>query len=410
MDPVSILTIIDLSAKVLLACYRLQSQIKDAKSDITQLIDELESVSTVLTELHAIVTADTIPSLGTISVANVESGPLAAVRHVLDDLQRKLQPFSKPGLKAKLLWPLESKSIKEKVAVLQNAKSTLQLAISSLQTAMLGNQTEKLNFLEEETSQAQRLGILKWFKVCDPEVNHRLSCEQREPRTSAWLMENASFKDWIDSSGSMLWLHGIPGAGKTILCSSIIEHLNDTLVDAVDSSVLYFYFDFADTGKQTVANFVKSLIYQLLSTSNGGSIDPASQLHKKCNAGAEEPQLDELVEVFWEILPAKKTVYICIDALDECLRTDRDKVFQFLETCATVDNLSVCITSRREVDIEDGFKKTSPTVIPIERSAVDADVRTWVENAISRHSTLSKWRPSIRQEMLEAIVQGSNGM
>ncbi|OAQ69595.2 ankyrin repeat-containing protein [Pochonia chlamydosporia 170] len=413
MDPVSILTIIDLSAKVLLACYRVQSQIKAAKGDIGQLIDELESVSVVLAELYRVVDRNStrsLANLGNALLADVEGGPLAAVQRVLDDLQAKLQPMLKPGLKSKILWPFESKTIQSKIQVLQNSKATLQLAISSYQTAILGNQTEKLSNLENNRNNTERANILKWLKVCDPEANHRLSCKQHEPRTSEWLFENATFQSWADMSHPLLWLHGIPGAGKTILCSSIIEYLRGRVANDTRTLVLYFYFDFADNKKQSAASLLKSLIYQLIAASAGSNIEPAIDLYGQCNAGAEEPEVDELIETFSEILPARESIYVCIDALDECFRGDRGIVFQFLETCAAKNNLVVSITSRREVDIEDGLKKFLLGIIPIARSTVNADIRTWVENNIARDSTLSKWRPTIQHEMLEAIVQGSNGM
>lgn len=413
MDPVSILTIIDLSAKMLLACYRVQSQIKAAKGDIGQLIDELESVSVVLAELYRVVDRNStrsLANLGNALLADVEGGPLAAVQRVLDDLQAKLQPMLKPGLKSKILWPFESKTIQSKIQALQNSKATLQLAISSYQTAILGNQTEKLSNLENNRNNTERANILKWLKVCDPEANHRLSCKQHEPRTSEWLFENATFQSWADMSHPLLWLHGIPGAGKTILCSSIIEYLRGRVANDTRALVLYFYFDFADNKKQSAASLLKSLIYQLIAASAGSNIEPAIDLYGQCNAGAEEPEVDELIETFSEILPARESIYVCIDALDECFRGDRGIVFQFLETCAAKSNLVVSITSRREVDIEDGLKKFLLGIIPIARSTVNADIRTWVENNIARDSTLSKWRPTIQHEMLEAIVQGSNGM
>jgi DNA replication protein DnaC len=57
-----------------------------------------------------------------------------------------------------------------------------------------------------------------------------------------------------------LWIYGIPGCGKTILSSAIIENLRASLGSQF---VLYFYFDFNNTAKQSLQNMIRSLISQL---------------------------------------------------------------------------------------------------------------------------------------------------
>jgi hypothetical protein len=62
-----------------------------------------------------------------------------------------------------------------------------------------------------------------------------------------------------------LWLYGIPGCGKTILSSTIIEdvlyHYHDPTM-----AVIYFYFDFNDVEKQQYEKNVTFAYYATLPT------------------------------------------------------------------------------------------------------------------------------------------------
>lgn len=408
MDPVSILTIIDLSAKVLLKCYRLQSQMKDAKHDIAQIINEVESVSDVLADLHEAISQEHDWKASTFSVI---SGPLAATLRVLQELDEKLAPMTGGRLKTSILWPFSSKTVQARVQILQQAKSTLSLALSSSQTSMLLQQGEKLSTIELSQTQKELGEVLKWYKSCDPETNHRLSNERREPNTATWVFDTPTFKEWLSAAdGTILWLHGIPGAGKTILCSSIIERLRTSYQAREDYAVLYFYFDFSDGAKQSVASMVKSLIYQLVSSSTSGPPDSAMELYTKCNAGADAPTVDELIGTFTSLLESSRRIFLCVDALDECAASDWSQFFHFLRCCVLGGNLDIAITSRKEAGIERELTEQAKFIVPIESAIVDADVRKYTQNIISRDAILSKWRPNVRQEIIDAIVDGSQGM
>src|SRR5204862_629071 len=50
--------------------------------------------------------------------------------------------------------------------------------------------------------------------------------DKREPRTCNWNLKENEVISWIgeDDGHAVLWLTGIPGAGKSYLCSSVIQH------------------------------------------------------------------------------------------------------------------------------------------------------------------------------------------
>ncbi len=68
--------------------------------------------------------------------------------------------------------------------------------------------------------------ILKSFVEVDPVVYYRQSLMLRSPSTGTWILSHEAVQRWRQEKGSRLWVHGIPGAGKTILASSLIESLH----------------------------------------------------------------------------------------------------------------------------------------------------------------------------------------
>jgi SpoVK/Ycf46/Vps4 family AAA+-type ATPase len=100
-------------------------------------------------------------------------------------------------------------------------------------------------------NQEERLGkICSWLSAPDPSTNYHKAHKQRQAETGLWLLESAKFAKWKERTASRLWLYGIPGCGKTILSSTVIEHLLQHCRNDVRMVTAYFYFDFNDTRKQ----------------------------------------------------------------------------------------------------------------------------------------------------------------
>jgi len=426
MDPLSLtaslIAVIQVSQSVLLACYRIRAFIKDADDDIARIITDVESLEATLEELRAILPpsdgeTSIFSSLSLNDVAGGRRRPasaacqtaLKACESTLKDLSERLQPLAKPSIKSKLKFSLESSTIQRKLDEIGKLKATLQLALSTYQARILGEQSQKLDQLGDDS---KRAAILAWYKTSDPEQNHKLSRRRHEPNTSTWVFDHKSFVSWTETPGQCLWLHGIPGAGKTILCSTIIDHVLDRYGHPNGAAnVAYFYFDFADSKKQTVANLCKSIIYQLISGQQTVS-ESAAVLYEKCNNGLTEPALDELMDVILAEISQTERTFIMIDALDECPgpEGERPVFFDNFFKSPLPKNLNLLITSRKEHDIAVVLEPSASHTVCIQSSAVDADVRIHVSNSIARDARLSKWKPTIRDEILDAIVDGSNGM
>ncbi|KAH8983519.1 hypothetical protein EDB92DRAFT_1819449 [Lactarius akahatsu] len=159
----------------------------------------------------------------------------------------------------------------------------------------------------------------KWISPPDPSKNHIIARRIHYGKSAVWCTRGPTFKNW-DLTGGLLWIHGIPGSGKSILCSSIIEEAK-ALRKAGLGLVAYYYFDFIDTAKQDVRGLLSSLIAQL-SAKSDLCYDILSDLYSEHDAGSQLPDDDALTQCLKDMLELpdhwQPSIYIIVDALDEC--------------------------------------------------------------------------------------------
>jgi hypothetical protein len=227
------------------------------------------------------------------------------------------------------------------------------------------------------------------------------------------LLQSEKLKKWREGAASRLWLHGIPGCGKTILSSTIIEHLQQHCDDDSGKVTVYFYFDFNDAQKQNPELMLRSLLFQLLQRS---VIIPkcVDALFWSCGSGQQQPSLHVLLEVAPQVMRQFTHVYIVLDALDEC--TQRFELMEMLETVAgwQLDIVHLLMTSRKQRDIEMSLKtyvKEDDTV-GLQGDVVDEDILRYVQQRLQDDKGLAKWNKDadIRQEIETALMCGARGM
>ena len=215
----------------------------------------------------------------------------------------------------------------------------------------------------------------------------------------------------MTAPGSLLWLHGIPGCGKTVLSSTIIENVLGRTHTKPDSAVLYFYFDFNDAEKQQSENMIRSLICQL-SMYCADSV--LHNLYSSCSNGRRQPSGEVLLDTLHQMMTSLGDIYVILDALDECaerdeLLTDVEEVVSWKDT-----DLHLLITSRRETDIEETLTPLSDRQhrIAIQGASVDADISTYIHKRLQIDRKLKRWQkhPNVQTEIKEMLARKADGM
>jgi hypothetical protein len=263
-------------------------------------------------------------------------------------------------------------------------------------------------------NQEERLRkICSWLSAPDPSTNYHKAHKQRQAETGLWLLESAKFAEWKERAASRLWLYGIPGCGKTILSSTVVEDLLQYCHDDTNMVTAYFYFDFNDTQKQDPKLMLRSLLCQLLQRSFM-ILKGVDALFSSCANGQWKPSSHALLQVTREAAQEFTHVYVVLDALDEC--TQRSELMDMLETVAgwQLDNLHLLMTSRKERDIERSLEEyiREEDAVCLQRDVVDQDIQRYIQQRLRVDKGLAKWNKDavIRQEIEAALMGGARGM
>jgi archaellum biogenesis ATPase FlaH len=270
-----------------------------------------------------------------------------------------------------------------------------------------------MDIWERFSSDVKIAKIQKWLSAPDPAVNFQEALKLREANTGLWLLNSDIFKRWKDKD-SFLWLHGIPGCGKTILSSTLLESLLKQTSDSPATAVAYFYFDFSDKQKQDTTSMIRSFISQLLKLSMkvSGSLHG---LYFTSRNGQRPPSLFALLEVLKQLIKEFQRTYIIIDALDEC--NTRRELMSTIEDMSTwqLQGLHVLFTSRREPDIEEalGCILDGKNILGIQTEAVDHDIQLYVRQRLSIEAGL-RWKldvdDAVKHQIEISLKKGAHGM
>jgi len=135
--------------------------------------------------------------------------------------------------------------------------------------------------------------VYTWLTPPDPSTNHNIACEAHHNGTAQWFIQGSTFSEW-KALGSLLWIHGMPGSGKSILCSTIVQDI-EAMRKAGLALSAYFYFDFRDTEKQNRHNFLASLLVQIYDRSTP-SCSVLSEFYSTHRHGSQQPSDGALIQ------------------------------------------------------------------------------------------------------------------
>jgi Cdc6-like AAA superfamily ATPase len=253
-------------------------------------------------------------------------------------------------------------------------------------------------------------GLIKsWLDPPDPSTNHIQARKEHHQDTGLWFLTSERYKQWKARLCNTLWLHGIPGCGKTILSSTVIENLK-TSCEASNDVLLYFYFNFNDSKKQSFNSLVRSLVFQLYHIQQK-SRSSLEQLYSSCKDGREQPQHGQLLTTLHIMLHNAGTTYIILDALDEC-RTRKE--LQSWLAKPEVQGLQLFLTSRREQDIECSISSwlAAASIVPIRQGPVDNDILAFIHSNVAEDKELQRWQymPDVCIEIERKLMEKAGGM
>ncbi|KAK5660449.1 hypothetical protein OQA88_12994 [Cercophora sp. LCS_1] len=179
-----------------------------------------------------------------------------------------------------------------------------------------------------------------------------------------------------------LFCPGIPGSGKTILTSIVIDKLTTEFGDSSKIGIAYLYCNFWRKDEQKAEDLVASLLKQL--AQNQSSMpDSIKSLYSKHRKRRTRPSFNEISVTLQSVASTYSKVFIIVDALNELDESTQNlhslflsQVFLFQDKCGA----NIFATSRFIPDITAKFDPG----ISIEIRASDDNVRKYLKGQIAK--------------------------
>ncbi|MCJ1398518.1 hypothetical protein MMC11_001718 [Xylographa trunciseda] len=295
--------------------------------------------------------------------------PLQLFKEDLEDIARKLRP--KNTIRTIFGWPFEERQINAILVKIERPKTLVSLALHK-DTFELSLHIKGQNEIIQDSVK----------KVLD-RVDSVQAGQEEQTRKA---------------------LYSIPGAGKTVLASIVVERLENEFHNNQDIGVCYMYCSYKEHESHTIVGLIGNLLLQLIRRQDKVPDDIVT-LHEEQRLTRAGPQLGELLTLLHGEIQRLDKVFCIVDALDECLEKSRYVFLEELVNCGA----QLVITSRHLSVVEHDFKFSAR----LEVRANDEDVRKHVEarmiseRQIARHV---RGDPNLSTKIVETLVESAKGM
>ncbi|KAJ6502837.1 ankyrin repeat-containing domain protein [Mycena vitilis] len=411
----SVLQFVDLALKAI----EVGNNFVNAPAEREKLRAEMGYLKSLLEDLHA-----GMLQHPTSSLLKKTSEPLIQFRKTLEDFTRKLQPQG-AKFRERLTWAAWSKKDAEgylnefeRFKALLNLWLTKETWEASLeQKKSNAEQQESQRYIlaalndnaqreQDRSDAAEQKRMLDWISPLNFFQRQADIFSTWQPGTGEWLLADPHFTDWEHSRGEVLWCRGMPGAGKTVLASRVVNYLRDKFRNSVTGAAC-IYLNHKEADTQTPTNVIASLCKQLLL----GRFIPQQirELYQQRSSEGTRPSMDAIVKALQSVVSQYTKVFLVVDALDECPEVQRNLLLQYLALATEGSSVNLMITSRPHITLDPFFP--FPQLIQIH--ATEGDIHLYLDTQIKDSPRLSRHvqtRPELRGEVHSKILGNVQGM
>ena len=441
MDPLSltasIIAVLQLTGTILSYLNDVQKVTKDQ----AQLAVEASNIYSLLISLRFRVEQSNgnDPWFTAVRDLGTENGPLDQVREALERLASKTEPsHGVMKLGKHLMWKFEKSELESTLRKIERVKSLVNVALTSDLFSLSQAMKRELGALGERVShtnagvtalhdgqqkihqgvsditfgvtalsvgqhEEERRKIEHWLSPIDFTSRQQDILRGAQAGTRQWLFDSKEFQEWIDADRGILWCPGIPGAGKTVTSSIIIDYLQSRFKDD-NVAVTCLFCNYRDRAAQSAEIFTANLLKQIIQQKR--TISPeVKSIYKQRVKG--RPTFSESAKLFNHEISSFVKIFVVIDALDET--SEHEDIRRLVLSELQSEPINLLVTSRYEKSIEQKFGKAKR----LEIRATAADVQTYVKARIpSEHLLLRHIQadPALEKTIVDRIVEKSQGM
>ena len=118
-------------------------------------------------------------------------------------------------------------------------------------------------------------------------------------------------------------------------------------------------------------------------------------------------RLEDICEMVRRASKYHRHVTVAVDALDEC-NESREALLNLL--LGLKEDISTLVTSRKEHDIAEVFLGTPSISLNDERSRIETDMKTYIDDEFQTRSRLGKLPVNVKTVMSTSLIEKADGM
>ncbi|KAK8061156.1 hypothetical protein PG997_015377 [Apiospora hydei] len=236
-----------------------------------------------------------------------------------------------------------------------------------------------ISIIKDDTAQTRAilnttadLDALNWLTPVNYGPQHSEYLRRRQPGTGQWFLMSKEYRQWLSSRGKTLFCHGMPGAGKTILASIIVNDLEQRLRGIYSATVVYVYLNFNRKDEQTIECLMSSFLKQLAQT-RSPLPKSVTDLYRQHSSRQTKPMLEEIEFAIRAVIAGYSQVFAVIDALDEyqISASSRGQFLSIMSALQAETSMNLLTTARDIPDIWDHFESRGSLHLEVRASEED---------------------------------------
>ncbi|KAK8879746.1 ankyrin repeat-containing domain protein [Apiospora arundinis] len=242
--------------------------------------------------------------------------------------------------------------------------------------------------------------ILKWLSDDNQNAVHRGHLSMFLKGTCQEFFGSPKFDSWLCGKAKTLFCPGSPGTGKSTIAAAVIDHLN-----AFEHKVAFYYWSYIQQDPHPVDTFVRSILRQLIQglDSFPSDLDILYRQEKKKHP-PKMASSDDFRNLLTKVLPETGTLYIVVDALDECDR-HYSKLMRILREMQSKRDIRLLATSRPLQGISDLFEGYPE--LPV--VAQNNDLGSYLKEKCPS-SNIFQESPHLWEKVMDVIIERVNGV
>ncbi|RMZ86570.1 hypothetical protein DV736_g6204, partial [Chaetothyriales sp. CBS 134916] len=314
-------------------------------------------------------------------------------------------------------YPFKRSTLEDLGDDVSDFRDNLSIALQALQLKEHQNTQDDIEAVNAIVKNLQARSVSvelrQWLGAPDTTVNFNVAVDKRHASTGQWLVQGPAYTTWLQQDNSFLWLYGFAGCGKSVLCSTAIQHAFRRRQLSVNTAVAFFFFDFRDESKQDASAALRALLLQLCGQVPGLELD-MTRLKDSYNHGP--PPVQVLLEYLRQAVARCRHIYILLDALDESPEEiSRTEVLSVINTLRQwqLPGLHLLVTSRDVPDIRHHLQ--FPTLqqgvehISLKNNSVQQDISRFVAFQVDHDDQLRRWGDH-REKIKNYLTQHAGGV